>query len=83
MMKKLTFKKQLYIGIVLITIANILVFISKKWFFINMAWIIYGFLFIANPVYPENGLSDEKGRKAAKIAGCICIAIGLLAKFNP
>lgn len=81
-MKNITFKRQIYIGIALFTITSILVSIIKKTIFINIAWIIYGLLFIFNPVYPKANMSEEKGRKAAKIAGWVCFAIGLFSKFN-
>ena len=52
-MGKLTFKRQIIGGIILIIAGNILAFVFHKGIFSNIVWIIYGLLFIINPVYPE------------------------------
>ena len=64
-MEKLTFKRQLFFGIVLIIAGNILAFTFRKGIFSNIAWILYGLLFIINPVYPEQ-------RKKSKSSGKSC-----------
>lgn len=79
-MRGLTFRRQIVLGIVLIIVGNLLAFTFHKCIFSNIMWILYGLLFILNPVYPEQ--SDcKKGKKGARIAGVICIAVGLLTRF--
>ena len=81
-MEKLTFKRQLFLGIVLIIAGNILAFIFRKGIFSNIAWILYGLLFIINPVYPERYRDNgEKAKVAARIAGIVCIIVGLITRF--
>lgn len=81
-MEKLTFKRQLFLGIVLIIAGNILAFIFRKGIFSNIAWILYGLLFIINPVYPERYRDNgEKAKVAARIAGIVCIIVGVITRF--
>lgn len=81
-MEKLTFKRQLFFGIVLIIAGNILAFIFRKGIFSNIAWILYGLLFIINPVYPERYRDNgEKAKVAARIAGIVCIIVGVITRF--
>ena len=82
-MKKLTFKRQLYFGIVLIIAGNILAFTFRKGIFSNIAWILYGLLFIINPVYPERYRDNgKKAKVAARIAGIVCIIVGVTTRFT-
>lgn len=80
-MKKITFKSQIIIGIILVVIGNILTFVFHKGVFSNVAWIIYGILFILNPVYPKFCTSEKKGKIGARIGGVLCILVGLITKF--
>lgn len=79
---KLTFKRQIIIGIILIIVGNILAFTFHKGVFSNIVWIIYGLLFIINPVYPEKYRYNEiKAKIGAKVAGIVCIIVGLITRF--
>ena len=81
-MEKLTFGIQIIIGIILIIIANVLLFFFHYVIFSNISWVIYGLLFIINPVYPERyGNNEKKAKLGVRIAGIICIAVGLLTRF--
>lgn len=80
-MKRFTFKEQIILGVILVIVGNILAFIFHNGMFSNVVWIIYGLLFLLNPVYPEQYISEKKGKIAARIAGVVCIVIGLLTKF--
>jgi len=81
---KLTFKLQLLSGVILVIIGSTLSFAFHNGIFLNIAWIVYGLLFILNPVYPER-LKQANGEKTAKrvmrIAGVLCILIGLLTRY--
>lgn len=78
-MEKLTFGIQIIIGIILIIIANVLSFVLHNGIFSNISWVIYGLLFIINPVYPERyGNSEKKAKLGVRIAGIICIAVFVL-----
>lgn len=69
-MKKLTFSKQLALGLVIMAICLVIAFITKIDVFQNIAWILYGLLFLINPVTPRN--LPESKVKITKIAIIIC-----------
>lgn len=80
-MKKLTFKKQIAFGIALAILAGVLTSVCHNGIFFNAAWVIYGLLFLAHPVYPER-IHEEKGKLGARIAGVLCVAMGLMTRFG-
>ena len=80
--KKLTFQNQIFLGVVLIAAANALAFIFHYGIFTNIAWILYGLLFFINPVYPKRYHGEqEKAKLGARIAGVLCILVGILTRF--
>ena len=77
-------KQQLYFGVVIIIIANVLAIILHKGIFCNISWIIYGSVCILHPVYPEKYNDDvKKAKLGVRIAGIIFILIGLLIRYIP
>ena len=81
-MEKLTFRKQIIFGLILFIAANVLAFIFHNGIFSNFAWVIYGLLFIVNPVYPEQYCGEKKKAElGARIAGVLCVAVGLMTRF--
>lgn len=72
-MKKLTFSRQLTLGMLIMAICLVIAFFAKIEIFQNIAWILYGLLFFINPVVPQN-LPDGK-IKITKIAIRICSLI--------
>lgn len=79
-MKNLTFKKQIILGIILIIIGKLLEFTFHNGIFSNIAWILYGLIFLLNPVCPER-YDNKAGKLGARFAGILCIIIGLLTRF--
>ena len=83
-MKNVTFKQQVFIGIILIVVGNVLALILHKGLFANSAWILYGLILILHPVYPEKFSNDVKRAKlGSRIAGIICILLGILTRYIP
>ncbi len=72
-MKKLTFSRQLTLGMLIMAICLAITFVAKIEAFQNIAWILYGLLFLINPVVPQN-VPDEK-IKITKIVIRICSVI--------
>ena len=52
-MNKITFKRQVFIGIILIVVGNVLALILHKGVLANIAWILYGLVLILHTIYPE------------------------------
>lgn len=83
-MKKLTFDRLVLVGVVLIAVANGMAFLLHAGVLVNLAWILYGGLCLLHPVCPErwkNSVYEKNAVLGAKIAGILCIAIGLLTGF--
>ena len=74
------FKKQILLGVILVILANILAFAFHRGLFSNIAWIVYGLLWIVHPVCPEQ-MDAKKGRLVVRLAGAACILIGLVTSF--
>lgn len=80
--RKITFKQQIFIGIILIIVGNVLALFLQKGLFANIAWVLYGLILIVNPVYPERYSNDvKKAKSGSRIAGIICILVGILTKY--
>lgn len=81
MTKRFTFKAQLLCGVMIAIVSCTLFFALHRSIFMNAAWIIYGSMWIFHPAYPD-GFDKRRGCQLARIAGGICIAIGLIVKFG-
>lgn len=83
-MQKLTFERLLGMGIVLIFIANVLAFLLHAGILVNIAWILCGGLAFLHPVCPARWKDSDREKNAllgVRIAGVLCIAVGLLTCF--
>lgn len=83
-MEKLTFDRLIGIGIVLIVLANALAFLLHAGILVNAAWVLYGGLCILYPVCPErwkNSNLEKSALLGVRLAGVLCVAIGLLTRF--
>ena len=84
-MKQWTFGKQIGMGMILLFASGVLAAALHNSVFLNLAWILYGLLFVIHPVCPEQAklrYSEEGAQKIARMAGLICIAIGLITEFG-
>ena len=81
MTKRFTFKAQLLCGVIIAIASCTLSFALHSSIFMNIAWIIYGLMWIFHPVCPE-GLDVKRGSQLARVAGVICIVVGLIVKFG-
>lgn len=81
MTKRFTFKAQLLCGVMIAIVSCTLSSALHKSIFINVAWIIYGLMWIFHPVCPE-GFDKRRGSQLARVAGVVCIAVGLIVKFG-
>lgn len=80
-MKKLTFEKQIIVGVAFLLLMHICASIFKRGFFINIGWVAYGLAFILHPVYPEKGAGIRHIRLWMRAAGLFCLLVGLLIRF--
>jgi len=82
-MKKLTFKAQIWLGAAVFLLCLVLSHVLHMGWLHIVGWILYGLLFILNPVPPENFYGDpDKAKKGARIAGIIALLWGLLVRHR-
>lgn len=79
-MKKLTFQRQVVLGIVILGIAHFLWNLTGNGYFVNGAWLFYGFLFVLHPVLPANAEDNSRNRKLVQLSGVIVILIGCMLR---
>lgn len=79
--KIITFKRQLLLGVIIAFVSFFISFVFKISIILNIAWILYGFLWIVHPVCPEN-YNNNRGIQLSRIGGIICVLIGLIVNFG-
>lgn len=83
--KALTFKRQIEVCFAVFIIDIVLAHLLQTGLFHNLSWLVYGAMFIINPVLPEQWWDVRMRPKAVtgiRIAGAICIYIGLTGQFG-
>ncbi len=81
-MKKLSFEKQVSLGVLFLLAMFILSVIFKQGIFSNIAWIVYGLAFLINPVYPQQAAHSKHTKTWARIGGALCLLVGVLTRFG-
>lgn len=81
MRKTITFKIQLIFGVILALFSCFVSFVFHISVFMNIAWILYGLLWIIHPVCPES-YNNNRGIQLSRIAGIICVLIGIIMEFG-
>lgn len=80
-MDKLTFERQMIIGVGFLLLMHICASLFHRGFFINIGWIAYGLAFILHPVYPQKSAGVKNVRLWVKIGGLVCLLGGVLTRF--
>ena len=78
-MEKLTYKRQIILGITLVIACNVLAVALRIGAFASIAWIAFGTLFVVNPVYSESAkhrLSENGAKRASRLMGLLCTLVG-------
>lgn len=80
-MKKLTFKNQLILGVVILLVGFACATVTKIAVCSNIGWIIYGLLFVVHPVWPESARSPRMALYM-RLVGVVIILLGLITRFG-
>lgn len=79
---KLTFKRQMCIGVAAVVIGFVLGMITRRGAYCNIGCVIYGLLFLIHPVVPEGLPMGKIERFLMRTVGGIIFAIGLVGRFG-
>lgn len=77
---KLSFRGQRNICVIIIILFNIISTIAKHWIYHSVGWVLCGLLFLLNPVVPEHLENNKKAVFWVRVAGVICILVGIFTR---
>ncbi len=81
-MIKVAFKQQMYFGLAIVLLGFVLSTLFSQGMFLNTGQVLYGLLFIINPVFPTR-FENIRGMKLyIRLAGLIVVALGLITRFG-
>ena len=83
-MKKLTFERQMQLSLGILLLCFVLATLTKWGVFCNIAWVIYGIIWIIHPTWSKSWdwKDHDKLRLGCRIAGVIAIIVGLITRFG-
>ena len=81
-MKKLTYGKQMVLGIVLLTLGHILSWVTDWRYFENLGWIAYGLLFLIHPVWGAGAVNSPHIKTYVRLAGAAIVLMGCFIRVG-
>ena len=81
-MKKLTYARQILVGLILLSLGHLLSWVTGWQYFQNLGWIAYGLLFLIHPVWLESASQNPRIKTYVRIAGAVVILIGLMLRVG-
>ncbi len=81
-MKEAFFKHQFRNAILIIIAGVVLSHLFKTSLFSNIAWIVYGLIYVIHPRDLHNLPLTPKGETAVRIAGAVIAFIGIISRFG-
>lgn len=81
-MEKLTYGKQMILGICLLTLGHILSWLTDWRFFENLGWISYGLLFLIHPVWGAGAMNSPRIKTYVRLAGAAIVLMGCFLRVG-
>ena len=81
-MKKLTYSRQIVLGLILLSLGHLLSWVTGWQYFQNLGWIAYGLLFLIHPVWLESASQNPHIKTYVRVAGAVVILIGLMLRVG-
>ena len=81
-MKRLTYGKQMVLGIVLLTLGHVLSWVTDWRFFENLGWIAYGLLFLIHPVWGTGAVNSPHIKTYVRLAGAAIVLMGCFIRVG-
>jgi len=81
-MKRLTYGRQIALGIGLMTLGHILSWVTDIGFFRNLGWIGYGLLFLIHPVWGAGAVNTPHIKTYVRLAGAAIVLMGCMLRVD-
>ena len=81
-MDKLTFSTQLKLGLGILAVGFVLSTVFRQGLFTNIAWGLYGVLFVIHPVFPIRVTPRKRDLLLLRLAGLLVVALACITKFG-
>ena len=81
-MDKLTFSAQVKIGLGILVLGFVLSTIFRQGLFTNIAWGLYGMLFVIHPVLPIRVIPQKRDLLWIRLAGLVVILLACITRFR-
>ena len=79
---KLTFHRQMKLAMAIVVLFFTLALIFEVRILNNVGWVLYGLLWMINPVFPANVTPNNKYMVYMRIAGACIVLVGLTAHLG-
>lgn len=81
-MKRLTYGKQMLLGLFLMTLGHILSWVTDWSFFENLGWIAYGLLFLIHPAWGAGAANSPHIKTYVRLAGAAIVLMGCFLRVG-
>ena len=81
-MKKLTYGRQMVLGIAFLTLGHILSWVTDWHYFENIGWIAYGLLFLIHPVWGAGAANTPHIKTYVRLAGAAVVLLGCFLRVG-
>ena len=81
-MKRLTYGRQMVLGIVLLTLGHIMSWMIDWQYFQNLGWIAYGVLFLIHPVWGAGAANTPHIKTYVRLAGAAVVLMGCFLRIG-
>lgn len=81
-MRKLTYGRQMILGIVLLTLGHVLSWMTGWRYFDNLGWIAYGLLFLIHPVWGAGAMDTPHIKTYVRLAGAAVVLTGCFLRVG-
>ena len=81
-MRNWTYSQQLKYGLLMMSALFVCATLTHDGRYFNMAWMLYGLLWLLHPVLPERAAQTPKSIGIVRICGAAVMLVGAISRFS-